>query len=852
MRARSLPFLFTAILAAGAVDAGQEPAYAIVGARVVTVSGVVHDSATVVMRDGVIEAVGPSVAAPPDARVIDGKGLTLTPGLIDGLGGLGLPKAPRKKDAPKDDGPAVETLAPRAFALDKIRARDALKARNAGVTTALVIPGEGVLPGRSVLLNLSGDTPQGMALVQPAALHLDLMPLRDKYPDSLMGVVALARQSLWSAVHYRDEWAAYLRSPRGKKRPRYDADLEAWRDVVSGKLPLFVTAHRENDVRRVLDLADELKIRIVLAGAPQAARLADLIKARKLPLLVGVNFDPPREARFQSLDDDERERQDIDEAERNPAALHRAGLSFGFGSGHADDYLAGIRTAIVRGLPRDAALRAATLGAAEVLGVADRLGSLETGKIANLVAWSGEPLAADAKVKLVFVDGQLYEPEAMTRDEKEKEHAARSEEERARGTSVAPWAPPVAPAPPKGPVAIVGGTLLTVSPQGTIENGTVLIENGRITALGRGLTPPAGALVIDARGRYVMPGIIDAHSHTAIEDNVNECTDSVTAEVRIADVLDHEDPDIYRQLAGGVTTLNVLHGSCNAIGGQNAVIKLRYGKSPRELLFAGAPRGIKFALGENPKRSYRRSDPPRYPGTRMGVEAIIRASFEEARAYERSWEDYARKLAAAGPGAEKPVAPRRDLRLEELKDVLEGKVLVHAHCYRADEILMLMHVADDFGFKIRTFQHVLEGYKVASEIARHGAGASTFIDWWAFKLEAYDGTPYNPAILASHGVRVSLNSDSAELARRLYWDAAKAVKYGGVSETEALKMITLNPAWQLGIDGRVGSLEVGKDADVAIFSAHPFSPDARVEMTLVDGTVYFDRSKAVLAAGGAR
>jgi len=392
--------------------------------------------------------------------------------------------------------------------------------------------------------------------------------------------------------------------------------------------------------------------------------------------------------------------------------------------------------------------------------------------------------------------------------------------------------------------AIVGGTVLTVGPQGTLEKSTVLIKDGKIAAVGKDLQVPAGAAVIDATGRYVMPGIIDAHSHTAIEGNVNECTDSVTAEVRVADVVDHRDVSIYRQLAGGVTTINVLHGSCNAIGGQNAVLKLRYGKDPEELIFSEAPRGIKFALGENPKRSnFQVPGQKRYPGSRMGVEVVIREAFLEAKAYQREWDEYQKKLAAAGPKGEKPLAPRKDLRLEELKDVLEGKVLVHAHCYRSDEILMLIRVAQEMGFKIRTFQHVLEGYKVASEIARHGAGGSAFSDWWAYKMEAYDAIPYNAAIMASKGVRVSLNSDSDELARRLYWEAAKTVKYGGVSEAEALKMVTLNPAWQLGIDRQVGSLEVGKDADVAIFSAHPFAATTRVEMTLVDGTVYFDRAR---------
>jgi imidazolonepropionase-like amidohydrolase len=840
---RNMPlFLALGLFLPAPAGAETEPVYALVNARIAPVSGPVLEAATVVLRKGLIDAVGNGVAAPADARIIDASGLTLTPGLIDGFGGVGLGK-PRSK---------ARDLAPQAHALDRIEAQAVPKIREAGVTTALVIPAEGVLPGLSVLLNLSGDETEDMVLLEPAALHLQMTTREEGYPDSLMGTVALARQSLADAVRYRDAWAAYLGAPLARTRPHYDSGLESWKQVLAGRLPLIVTAKRENDVRRALSIGDEFHVRIVLAGAPQASRLSDLIKTRRLPLLVGVDFDPLRELSAGS-GDEELDRQEIDEAERNPGALARAGVPFGFGSGHAKNYLAGIRTAIERGLPREAALRAATLGAAEALGVADRLGSLEIGKIANLVAWQGEPLAKDARPKFVFVDGRLYEPAGE--DATEKKPASRASTDAL--PPVSPWAPPVPPGVPRGPVAIVNGTVLTIGPLGTLEKGTVVFENGKITAVGRDIAVPPGARVIDAAGRFVMPGLIDAHSHTAVEDSVNECSDSVTAEVRIADVLDPYDPDLYRQLAGGVTTLNVLHGSCNTIGGQNAVIKIRYGTAPEKLLFEGAPRGIKFALGENVKRSNStQRGAARFPGTRMGVEATLRDAFLEARAYQREWADYEKTVKARKPGDRAPLAPRRDLRKETLVAVLEGRILVHAHCYRADEILMLMRVADEFGFKIRTFQHVLEGYKVASEIAKHGAGASTFIDWWGYKLEAYDATPYNPAILAAHGVNVSLNSDSSELARRLYWDAAKAVKYGGVSEAEALKMVTLNPAWQLGIDKRVGSLEAGKDADIAIFNAYPLAAQARVEMTLVDGTVYFDRSTATLtaavAAGGGK
>jgi len=407
--------------------------------------------------------------------------------------------------------------------------------------------------------------------------------------------------------------------------------------------------------------------------------------------------------------------------------------------------------------------------------------------------------------------------------------------------------------------AITNAKIMTVGPAGNIEKGTILIKAGKITAVGADVAVPPGATVIDAAGRVVTPGLIDAHSHTAIEDNVNECTNIVTAEVRVADVLDPKDINLYRELAGGVTAANVLHGSCNSIGGQNATIKLRYGAASGDaLLFQGAPPGIKFALGENPKRASFGGGARRYPATRMGVEVSIRNAFLEAKAYKKSWDDYdaavkaaaAKKPAKGAAPAPLPMAPRKDLQMEALKEVLEGKRLVHAHSYRADEILMLINVANEMGFKIATFQHVLEGYKVASEIAKHGAGGSTFSDWWAYKEEAYDAIPYNAAIMASHGVVVSLNSDSDELARRLYWEAAKTVRYGGVSEEEAFKMVTLNPAKQLRIDKWVGSIEVGKDADLAIFRSHPFAPDTRVEMTLVDGKVMFDRSKDVASRKG--
>jgi imidazolonepropionase-like amidohydrolase len=391
----------------------------------------------------------------------------------------------------------------------------------------------------------------------------------------------------------------------------------------------------------------------------------------------------------------------------------------------------------------------------------------------------------------------------------------------------------------KNEVLIRNATILTAS-RGTLQNTDILIQNGKITKIGTNLKASANAIVFDGTGKFVTPGIIDAHSHTML-DAINEISSSVTSMTNVRDVLNPTDISIYRALAGGVTTANLLHGSANPIGGQNTVVRYKFGRPVEEFVFPGAPPGIKFALGENPKRIGSNPQPgqtPRYPITRMGTMEVIRDAFIRARDYKQSWDDFRAKKTR--------VQPRRNLELEPLVEILEGKRLVHAHGYRSDEHLNLLLIADEFGFKIQTLQHALEAYKIAPEIAKRGTAASVFADSWSYKLEAYDSIPYNAAILWKNGVNVSINSDSDERARRLNLDAAKIMKYGGVPEEEALKMITLNPAKQLGIDKQTGSVDIGKDADLVIWTAHPFSVYSRPEITMIEGTVYFDRGRDVL------
>ena len=399
------------------------------------------------------------------------------------------------------------------------------------------------------------------------------------------------------------------------------------------------------------------------------------------------------------------------------------------------------------------------------------------------------------------------------------------------------WArQPAATAPIHNEVLIKGGTLLTVT-HGRIENGSIYIKDGKIVAIGPNVTAPPSATVIDASGKYVMPGIIDAHSHMALDDDVNEATSPITPSMHMLDAFQYTDKALYRALAGGVTTALLLHGSANMIGGQDVVIKLKYGLGRDQMLFPNAPISIKFASGENPKRVY--GGRGQLPSTRMGNFEVQRQAFEDARDYMHKWDEYNAKVAKGDKDA---MPPHKDLKLEALADILRGRFLVQIHCYRADEFLTELAIAQEFGYKIRAFHHAVEIYKVADKIAAANVGIATWADWWGFKVEAYDAIPWNAVMSMRKGVRVAIKSDSDDYTRRLNQEAGKTMRYGGATEEEALKMITLNPAWIIGVDDRVGSLDVGKDADITIWSGYPLSSYGLVDKAIIDGDVWFDRS----------
>ena len=379
-------------------------------------------------------------------------------------------------------------------------------------------------------------------------------------------------------------------------------------------------------------------------------------------------------------------------------------------------------------------------------------------------------------------------------------------------------------------------TVWTNEKEGIIEETDVLVKNGKIAAIGKNISD-ANATIIDAKGKHLTSGIIDEHSHIAISNGVNEGGHNSSAEVSIQDVVNSEDINIYRELAGGVTTSQLLHGSANPIGGQSAIVKWKWGQNADEMLYKNQPKFIKFALGENVKQSnWGNINPTRFPQSRMGVEQVFTDYFQRAKEYDLAWKEYNSKK---GKGN----APRIDLDLQTVAEILNKERFISCHSYVQSEILMLMNVADKFNFRVNTFTHILEGYKVADKMKEHGVGASTFADWWAYKFEVNDAIPYNGPIMHNAGLVVAYNSDDAEMSRRLNQEAAKAVKYGDLSEEEAWKFVTLNPAKLLHIDDKVGSIKVGKDADIVLWNNNPLSIYAKAEKTIIEGVVYYDIQK---------
>lgn len=923
---------------------------ALTNARAVTEPGKVTENVTIVLRDGRIESVG-RAAPPAGAEVRDLAGKTVFAGFIDPASTLGLPDDMRaggiKPLASPNQPPHEQTLdqsgarhwnrrvRPEWSVADRLDIKpDESKALRAlGYTAVLAAPQAGIVKGQGAVVSLrDGSAEKNLLLARDRSQHLGFdFAYGSEYPGSLMGAIALIRQTLLDA-RWQHDVAAY----KGKTpidRAAANAALDALYPAANGTQRVFFQLDDELDVARVAKLDAEFDLDAVFVGTGHEYRVIPAVKAAASPFVLPLDFpDAPQvENAETAINAALADLQHWEQAPANAARVVAAGVDVAFTTRGTKEpeknYLANLRRAVRAGLGEDAALRALTVAPAALIGESARLGRIAPGQFANLVIADAALLRDDsAKIYETWVEGDRFEIASLTapalagswtlawadgkgpttwtvkagdkpeitagsttfkasldgerlvalppnalfgageggariaatvRGDSIEGYRDLADGRRVRFTgtrsakAAAEAAKPAKPADPipafsgypageyarsaapaRETVLLTNATVWTNTGDGVLENADVLVRDGRIAAVGTDLSAPSGATTVDATGRHITPGIIDAHSHAAIARNVNEPSHAVTTEVRVADVIDPTDIDIYRQLAGGVTAANLLHGSANPMGGQNAVIKFRWGADADGLLLQGAKPGVKFALGENVKQSgWGDGFNTRYPQTRMGVEQIMRDHFNTALAYEA---DIAKKDG---------VPRRRDLRLEALAEIVSGGRQIHIHSYRQDEILMFVHLAKEHEIPGVTFQHILEGYKVADAMAGIGAGASTFSDWWAYKMEVYDGIPHNAALMTRAGVLSSFNSDSAEMARRLNMEAAKAVKYGGLSEEEALKLVTLNPAKQLAIADRVGALAPGMDADLVLWSDHPLSNYARAETTFVDGRRYFDRTQ---------
>ncbi|QQL49547.1 amidohydrolase family protein [Mucilaginibacter ginkgonis] len=930
--------------------------YAFINATIVTSPGQVLKGAALIVKDRIIEAVGVGLVIPKGYVTVDLKGKYIYPGLVDAYTTYGMPEAPRQQgggafggfgrvNTPISTKPGAfgwnEAIRPDVhansmFHANAISSKD-LKSNGFGAVQSLVH--DGIARGTSVVVSLGDERDNEVIISDRAAAHYSFSKgtAATNYPSSLMGTIALIRQTYLDAAWYKNQ------------KEEYNISLQEFNRTQD--IPQIFEVSDLQSIYRADKIAKEFGKQYIMKSDGKEYQDIAAVKATGASFIVPVNFpatydvEDPIEARnitFEQL-------KDWELAPTNPAALEKAGIRFAltsYGLTSAKEFWTNVRSAITNGLTETTALKALTETPAEMLGVSDRVGTIAKGKLANFIITSDDLFKGDNIIYENWIEGRQYVVAKMDVQDIRGTYAFNNpffantnlriggtpgsytvsiertgaDSARAQGTivrngdlvniyfdlknkpngvirlsgyladnkpvtlsgnGVAPdgssfnWSAVYSgPAPaggngrpgfgpagmnmpggqggarvaaPVGPVVypfaaygyvnvpkaetvlFKNATVWTNEKEGILQNADVLIENGKIKAVGKNLAA-GGAKVIDATGKHISPGIIDEHSHIAATGGINEGTQAVTSEVRIGDVLDATDVNLYRQLAGGVTISQILHGSANPIGGQNYIIKHRWGVTPEQLKYENAPQFIKFALGENVKQSNGATPTGpniRFPQTRMGVEQVYVDAFTRAKEY---------KAARAVKGNN----VRRDLELEALAEILDDTRHITCHSYVQSEINMLMHVADTMGFKINTFTHILEGYKVADKMKARGINASTFSDWWAYKMEVQDAIPYNANIMASEGINVAINSDDAEMARRLNQEAGKSVTYGKMGEEDALKLVTLNPAKMLHIDNRVGSLKAGKDADLVVWSANPLSIYAVAEKTYVDGVPYWD------------
>jgi len=902
------------------------------------------ESATLIITDGKVVNVGVNLAIPKGAQVVDLKGKYIYPAFVDPYTNYGLPEVKRGggfRGTPQyssktkgafgwNEAVKAEYQAASEFTVDNKTAEDL---RKNGFGAVLSFRPDGVVRGTGLVASTASAPDQDVVLKSQASAHFsfDKGSSSQQYPSSIMGMVALIRQTYYDAKWYAS----------GGSKEQTNLSLAAFNN--SSSLPHFFEAN--GDKLRILlvdKIGDEFGIKYIIKGNGDEYQRVNEIKATKASIIIPVNYPEAYDVEdpINALDIAYDDLKHWELAPTNPIALATAGIEFSFtayGLKKRDAYLANIRKSVEMGLDESQALKAMTTTPAKLVGMQSNLGALRNGMSANFIVASENIFNEKTVIHQTWVNGEKYEHKSLDEmnlagnyelkfdnssyqlsisgetgsqkasliindstkievklkidgqtlafsfREKDalldvrltgwmsgknmkgsgksanetwigweatyigepkaveiKDKDLDSKEKPALGTVVYPFvAFGLVEKPKVETILFKNATVWTMEGTSKSENTDVLVQNGKIAQIGKTLKV-AGAREIDATGKHITPGIIDEHSHIALS-GVNEGSQVNTAEVRMEDAVDSEDIDIYRQLSGGVTAAQLLHGSANPVGGQSAIIKLRWGLSPQDMLISGADKYIKFALGENVKQSNWGDDNTiRFPQTRMGVEQVYVDGFTRAREYDAEWKAF-NSLPVKTKGT--AVSPRRDLQLEVMAEILNKQRYISCHSYVQSEINMLIKVAEQFSFNVATFTHILEGYKVADKMASHGSGGSTFSDWWGYKYEVKEAIPYNAALMTQAGVTVAINSDDGEMARRLNQEAAKSIKYGAMDEWDALKMVTINPAKLLHLDNRTGSLKVGKDGDMVLWSDHPLSIYARAEMTLVDGIVYYDLKK---------
>ncbi len=906
--------------------------YAFTNATIYKSHDQVLENATLIIRKGKVVQVGTGLTIPKSCVTIDLEGKFIYPSFIELHSSYGLPEnkpsSQRGRGKPqmlsKKDGAYSWNQALRSEfnAADHFKKDDkkAKEARGIGFGSVLIHDINGISRGSSALVLLADDVEQNLILKGPVAHHLSFSKgtSSQNYPSSLMGSISLLKQTYLDGEWYK----------KTGHKEEYNISLAAWNDLQA--LPQIFDVNNRLDILRAATLGKEFGVKYIIKGGGDEYQRLNEIKASGHSLIIPINY-PKAYDLTDPFDAQHVELKDLKHWEMAPSnakQLAGAGINFAItshGIKKKADFLTKLRKTVKSGLSKQDALKALTSTPAQLIGVSDLIGSLESGKIANFIITSKDIFEKEAKIhhnwikgkphvikgfddkdlsgkydlkvnnktydlriakskmhiqvddttkidvkssingdlvslsfkpqkkakELISLSGSIQEKnlfgngtlangdwiswsaqylEAIKEKDKKKEDKKKEEKEQSMGQMMYPFlAHGWSDKPTAQNILFKNATVWTNESDGIIEKGDVHIKDGKIVKVGQNLSA-GGATEIDATGKHLTAGVIDEHSHIAISRGVNEGTQASSAEVSIADVVNSEDINIYRQLAGGVTTSQLLHGSANPIGGQSALIKLRWGFTPEQMKFENADPFIKFALGENVKQSnWGDQSRIRFPQTRMGIEQVFEDYFTRAKEYG--------ELKSSGK------AYRPDLDLEAVLEIIQGKRFITCHSYQQGEINMLMKVADRHGFKVNTFTHILEGYKVADKMVEHGAAGSTFSDWWAYKFEVIDAIPHNGAIMHEQGVLTAFNSDDAEMARRLNQEAAKAVLYGGVSEEDAWKFVTLNPAKMLHIDNRVGSIKAGKDADIVLWSDNPLSVYANAEMTFVDGIKFFDRNE---------